>query len=137
MIRTELFRISKRPYAIDLSGLRTSPAENASRPMSWIHVPAVWFRRRRGSTVANIGHLWDLLDDPAPPDSREAADRMTDGRYGGTCEGRWDGERYWGAQEPAEIERHLAILRPALEGYPAVPPGYDGWYYFKDPRSRS
>lgn len=113
--------MSHRPYAVDLSGLRTAGTH--------ARLDAVWYRRRKGVTVACIGHLWDHQR-PAPQDAAEFLDRHDDGRYGGSCEGRWDGERYWGAQEPDLIAVHLGLLRPMLADFPNVPEGYDGWWRF-------
>lgn len=132
MIREDRFLVSRRPYAVDLSSLRggmqtTSPAPGRTYYQGRIN--AVWFRRRKGVTVACVGTLWDFQDS-APADAAEFLTRHTDGRYGGDCEGRWDGERYWGAQEPAEIERHLALLRPMLANYPDIPAGWNGWWRF-------
>ncbi len=122
MIREDRFVLSHRPYAVDLSSLRmTSDAQ--------VRINAVWFRRRNRVTIACVGYLWDFQK-PAPADTAEFLHRHSDGRYGGSCAGRWDGERYWGAQEPDIIERHLRLLRPALAAYPAVPVGYDGWWRF-------
>jgi len=95
---------------------------------------AVWYRRQNGITRACIGTLglWSHylprhlnLDDP-----HDILTADLDGRYGGDCHGRWDGQRYWGAQEPAVIEQHLALLRPMLTNYPNIPAGYDGWWRF-------
>lgn len=122
MIREDRFLISRRHYAVDLGSLDTSDPDRA-------HINAAWFRRRAGVTAACVGHLWDIQQ-PAPADAAGFLARRDDGRYGGTCEGRWDGERYWGAQEPAVIERHLALLRPMLASYPAIPCGYSGWWRF-------
>jgi hypothetical protein len=130
--REDRFVLSHRPYALDLSSIH--PGSFSSDP----YIDAVWYRRRRGVTVACVGflHLWTRqrelewsADDPIA--AIEAAD---DGRYGGTCEGRWDGERYWGAQEPDVIEQHLALLRPMLANYPEIPDGYDGWWTWQEPR---
>lgn len=131
MIRETRFLISRRPYAVDLDSFRVT-SENVypdGRRSYWCRVDAVWFRRRQGVTYACVGNLRDLQDE-RPADAVEFLQRHDDGRYGGDCEGRWDGERYWGAQEPAEIERHLALLRPMLAAYPEVPSGYDGWWRF-------
>lgn len=48
----------------------------------------------------------------------------------GDCHGRWDGDRYWGAQEPEVMEHHLALLGPMLADYPTIPAGYDGWWTY-------
>lgn len=122
MIREERFLISRRPYAIDLGSLRPTGS-------NFWRLDAVWFRRRRGITVACIGYLHDLQN-PPPTTTAEFLARADDGRYGGHCEGRWDGQRYWGAQEPEIAAAHLALLRPMLERFPAVPAGFDGWWTF-------
>ena len=135
MIRETKFLISRRPYAIDLNSLRVGePTEGGHY---WAMVSAVWFRRhskgygddRRVITVACTGTLRSLQDDK-PADAAAFLAAYTDGRYGGDCEGRWDGVGYWGAQKPFEIELHLALLEPMLANYPEVPPGYDGWWRF-------
>jgi hypothetical protein len=113
--------MSHRPYAVDLSSLR----ENRG----FHYVNAVWFRRRHGVTAACFGNL-HTIQTPAPTTAREFLERYDDGRYGGHCEGRWDGERYWGAQEPELIAQHLESLRPMLDAFPNVPDGYDGWWRF-------
>jgi hypothetical protein len=136
VIREDRFAISHRPYAIDLTSLRGS---RTNTPNGWNpyyfdgRIDAVWFRRKNGVTAACIGTLWDLQH-PEPADAVQFLTQHDDGRYGGDCEGRWDGERYWGAQEPEVMEQHLAVLRPMLDAYPALPEGYDGWWTF---RSRS
>jgi hypothetical protein len=74
-----------------------------------------------------------MLGEP-PATAVEALQRMDDGRYGGDCTGRWNGTSYW-ANDPSSltpegIERHLGILRPMLENFPKIPPGYDGWWFY-------
>lgn len=122
MIRTDRFLISKRLYAVDLNSLTTHGESDA-----WM--TAAWFRRQHRVTRACIGRLWDIQR-PLPKDAAAFLAAHDDGRYGGDCDGRWDGERYWGAQKPEVIEAHLAVLRPMLAAYPEVPPGYDGWWRF-------
>lgn len=123
MIREDQFRISRRPYAVHLDG---GLHVNGSH----VDLDAVWFRRRNGVTVACIGHLWDIQD-PCPADGHEFLRRANDGRYGGTCLGRWDGQHYWGEQDIEVMQQHLEILRPMLDNYPAVPPGFDGWWRYE------
>jgi hypothetical protein len=122
MIREEKFVLSHRPYAVDLSSLDTDREPPTVR--------AAWFRRRKGVLVAAVGVLWDVQR-PVPADAAEFLARHDDGRYGGDCLGRWDGSRYWGAQEPEAAAAHLDLLRPMLASYPGIPPGFDGWYVFE------
>jgi len=130
MIREDRFLISNRPYAVDLSSLRTSTNEYEGGRKSYnCYLDAVWYRRRKGTTIACIGTLWDIQSEH-PANAAEFLIRHDDGRYGGDCKGRWDGDTYWGAGAPSVIERHLALLRPMLANYPAIPDGYDGWWRF-------
>ena len=135
MIREDRFLISRKPFAIDLATVTGSQHERGDRIAFSGTANALWFRRQSGVTRACLGSLklWSHylprrldLDDP-----RDVLSADLDGRYGGDCEGRWDGERYWGAQEPDVQEQHLAILRLMLAKYPALPPGYDGWWTFQ------
>lgn len=143
MIREPRFLISRKPYAVDFASLRTSESgRDPDKAWAWYTVNALWFRRKttgwgtgkRTVTVACIGTLRTTIDDPAPADAREFLERYTDGRYGGDCQGRWDGTGYWGAEIPDVQEQHLAILRPMLANYPALPAGYDGWWTFQGAR---
>lgn len=130
MHRTEAFKFSKRPYAVDPATFTVETHTSIQGTHSWCwEVTAVWFRRRRRTTVACIGRLW----------GRQTVDcggwegfltEHTDGRYGGDCWGRWDGINYWGTQNLAVMQEHLKILRPMLDQFPAVPPGFDGWWTF-------
>lgn len=122
MIRSDKFLISQRPYAVRLEGGMRFRSHG-------VDLDAVWFRRRYGVTVACIGCLWDIQD-PVPVDAYEFLRRATDGRYGGTCLGRWDGRNYWGEQDIEVVQEHLKVLRPMLDNFPAVPPGYDGWWRY-------
>jgi hypothetical protein len=135
MIRGDRFLISRKAFAIDLTTLSGDQHERGDRIAFSGEVNAVWFRRQNGTTRACIGTLglWSHyllarldLDDP-----RAILSADLDGRYGGDCHGRWDGENYWGAPKPDVIEEHLALLRPMLDNYPAVPDGYDGWWRFR------
>ena len=133
--------MSHKPYAVDLSSLRTARNEGQAGPYWYCTVNAVWFRRRRTGrtgplvTVACIGTLWNHQR-PEPANAEAFVLAHTDGRYGGDCQGRWDGSGYWGAENPDVMAQHLAILRPMLDGYaqdsktPPIPEGYDGWFTF-------
>jgi hypothetical protein len=132
MHRTDRFLISHRLYAVDLTSLtghRTPTPQGHNEYYFDGRIDAVWYRRRRGVTVACIGQLWDLQY-PEPADGRAFLEQHTDGRHGGTCHGRWDGDSYWGTGTLTDQEEHLAILRPMLDQFPTVPAGYDGWWRF-------
>lgn len=129
MIREDRFLISQRPYAADLNSLRLTEDEGCNGTYWRGRIDAVWFRRRNRITVACIGSLWDSQDDK-PADGNTFLTAHTDGRYGGNCNGHWNGTSYWGNGTLHEQEQHLAILRPMLDTYPAIPDGYDGWWRF-------
>jgi hypothetical protein len=126
MIKAPRFRISDKPYAVDLA---------TYRPEGHGAIDAVWFRRRREAyngplrTVACAGELRGCqVPDLSTVESFLAT--FTDGRYGGNCAARWDGTNLWSlADEPAR-ERYKKILVPMLAGYPDVPPGHSGWWVF-------
>lgn len=134
MIREERFLISRRPYAVDLTSLHAEQTERDGTYFLKGRASAVWYRRQGGVTRACLGTLglWKhYLSHPVDVDDPEAVLRADlDGRYGGDCEGRWDGESYWGNGTLDEQNRHLAILRPMLANYPRLPAGYDGWWRF-------
>jgi hypothetical protein len=145
MLKAEKFRISDKPYAVDLSSLRVTWTDRQSGLVRG-DIDAVWFRRRRAGyngplrTVACAGVLWDFqrpegsapLDQPEPvvPDALAFLTAHDDGRYGGDCKARWDGTNLWSLEDEADRERYRKILVPMLAAYPAVPPGYSGWWVF-------
>ena len=138
MIREDRFLISRKPFAVDLDSLTGSQGERGD--LIWFSgaIDALWFRRQNGVTRACLGSLklfshylperLDILD----PHDVLSAD--LDGRYGGDCHGRWDGTGYWGAEDLDTQAQHLAILRPMLANYPALPPSHDGWWTFQTGR---
>ena len=141
MKRQDRFLISHKPFAVDLSSLRSGEQtvrNEGTEHEQWLYsgrINAVWFRRKQGTTRACLGslHLWShnlrsRIEDTSDPIQVLSAD--LDSRYGGHTVGRWDGERYWGSQEPDVMAAHLELLRPMLANYPAVPEGHDGWWRF-------
>src|SRR6266542_496740 len=127
MIREDKFVMSRRQYAVDLTSLTRLGGK-------W-EINALWFRRRRGVTVACSGTLWDFPD-AAPADAVAFLAGREDGRYGGHCLARWDGAGYWGAEDPVVAAAELAVLRPMLAAYPVIPPGHDGWWRFQTDTER-
>lgn len=136
MIRSDRFLISQKPYAIDLSTVTGEQSQRGDRDTFNFSgaANALWFRRKDGVTRACLGTLMlfgHFL--PEPLDLSDPAAILAaklDGRCGGTCHGRWDGDCYWGAENPETVAEHLAILRPMLANYPNLPTGYDGWWRF-------
>lgn len=131
MIRSGKFLISQRPYAINLDSFTVEERDMGDR-LYWVgNVDAVWYRRKNGTTRACIGHIHAYKFDHRPTDVHSFLDSLNDSRNSGDCKGRWDGSRYWGAQEPDVIEQHLAMLRPMIDDCPSLPAGYDGWWRFR------
>lgn len=135
MKRETRFLISRKPFAVDLATLTASQHPRGDRYALRGTVNAVWFRRQSGTTRACLGTLglWShYLPEPVDLDDPVAVlSADLDGRYGGDCHGRWDGARYWGAQEPHVQALHLTVLEPMLANYPALPEGHDGWWTFQ------
>lgn len=131
--------MSRKPFAVNLSTFRDASLKESNwavgtRYLVSAWIDAVWYRRKDGETRACLGtlHLWShSLREPVDvTDPIAVLSADLDGRYGGDCMGRWDGTRYWGAQEPAVMEQHLAVLQPMLANYPACPDGYSHWWRF-------
>lgn len=132
MNRESRFLVSHKPYAVNLDSLKVEEcATQGSRPYYRGTVAAVWFRRKSGVLTAHIGTLWDSQYE-RPLDAAAFLRAHDDGRYGGNCIGRWDGESFWGNVTLAEQSNHLGILAPMVRNYPEVPPGFDGWWTFAE-----
>lgn len=130
------FQISAKPYAIDLSTVIVEKYEERDGLyFLWGSCSAVWFRRHNRTLRACIGtlSLWgQYMREPVDISTpRGVLVGQLDGRYGGDCGGRWDGQNYWGAQDLTVMEEHLNVLKPMLEFFPEVPFGYDGWWSFR------
>lgn len=135
MIREEKFVMAHKPFAIDLDSVRIdSHKERDGRFFVSGSCNAVWFRRKDRitrvcwGTLKLWGHYLDKPVDMTSPPSILSAD--FDSRYGGDCAARWDGQNYWGSEDPERIRFDLAALKPMLENFPRVPPELDGWWTF-------
>lgn len=135
MIREDKFLISHAPYAVKLDSLKVTEYTRDSGTCYYgATVESVWFRRKSGVLTSHLGTLWDFQNE-RPADVAAFLQANDDGRYGGDCVARWDGESFWGNVSLDAQTRYLAVLRPMLESYPEVPPGFDGWWTFKGARS--
>lgn len=135
MIREDKFLISRAPYAVNLDSLKVTEytRDNASIYYG-ATIEAVWFRRKAGVLTSHLGTIWDYQNE-RPADAADFLRSNEDGRYGGNCVARWDGESFWGNVSLEAQTRYLEVLRPMLENYPAAPPGFDGWWTFKAAKS--
>jgi hypothetical protein len=134
MILTDLgeFRLYKTLVAVDLGTFAFGDRDPSRGTLR-----AVWFARRRGVLRACTGRISDLQPVPAggrAPSCEEFLAAYTS-NHGATCHARWDGKTYWGApelgaMEPAAMVRNVAFLGRMLDGYPAIPAGYNGWWGF-------
>lgn len=134
MIREDKFLISRKSFAIDLTTVTGEQHPRGDKFAFSGTANALWFRRKGGTTRACLGTLMlfhHYLPEPLDlTDPHAVLAACRDGRYGGDCHGRWDGARYWGSQEPHQQALDLTVLEPMLANYPAIPPGYDGWWRF-------
>lgn len=134
MIRRDRLVHSGYPYAVrpGTFTVRSRPRDLDGKVVHRTSVQAFWFKGRVAAPTANMGELWGSVvlnaGEPAPDLERFLGELDT--RYGGDCVARWDGRGLWHQQLSVEGEREaLGLLRPALEGYPAAPEGYAGWWY--------
>ncbi|WP_405673227.1 hypothetical protein [Streptomyces sp. NBC_01530] len=138
MIRETKFLISRKQFAIDLSTVTGEQHKRGDRYAFSGTANAVWYRRQNGVTRACLGSLMlfsHYLPEPLDVDDpRAILSANLDGRYGGDCHARWDGENYWGSQKPFEMDLHLMLLEPMLADYPVIPDGYDGWWTYQAQR---
>ncbi|HEY3559698.1 MAG TPA: hypothetical protein VGL05_19650 [Kribbella sp.] len=131
MIREDKFVISHAPYAVKLDSLARETYYSQVQVHYRYSIEAAWFRRRNGRTVACLGYLHtsrvESFVEAAP-----VLEGMTDGRYGGDCKARWDGDNLWAPQSTwDQMTTYEEFLRPMLENFPEVPPLFDGWWTFK------
>jgi hypothetical protein len=139
--RLDKFQISKAPYAVALDTFKVteqystySGGRVSETPHYNIGAEAVWFRRKDGALTAHYGSLWDTSREP-PADVTSWLENMWDGRYGGNCRSRWDGECLWAPETTwAAMVEDQAFLDAMLKGFPEAPAGYDGWWTFKRPQ---
>lgn len=124
MIKAERFRIADRPFAVMLDSYRVVDG------YSYGEVNAVWFRRRPGVTIACAGVLRDYQT-PVAPTVEEFLAACADQDRGGVCLASWNGSRLWCLADEAARAAYKSVLVPMLAAYPAVPPGYDGWWIFR------
>lgn len=136
MRRAGKFLISRPLYAVRKDSFAAefrppNPGFGGIGVWRWT-LDAVWFRRRRGVTVACTGQLWAYRE-TEPADAAVALADATDGRHGGDCMARWDGRSLWilPPQSPSDSGRYMGLLRPMLDAYPDVPEGYDGWWEYE------
>lgn len=122
MIKTEKFLVSRPLYAVTLDTYRLSESGGS-------YIDAVWFRRRKGVTVACAGEVWNYIR-PRPQTAAEFLAAHDDNRYGGDCKARWDGTNLWSVLDEADRARYKALLVPMLAAYPEIPAGWDGWWGF-------
>jgi hypothetical protein len=142
VIREEKHLISHAPYAVDLDSLSVETrfvqkrilgewVDDPERPLFKCTIRAAWFRRKSGVLSAHLGTLWDTQT-TGPANGSAYLRAFTDGRYGGNCFARWDADNLWAPESSWEqMKEYEEFLRPMLERFPEVPPGFDGWWSFK------
>lgn len=117
LVKLDKFTPSRRPYALSPVAYTVSHG--------CLYVDAIWAGRKNGRTTASFGHLWGRY-----PSIEEFIEKI-DMRYGGTSFAKWDGETLITPSGVTETlhAQYVDMLDAALRAFPAVPEGYDGWYY--------
>lgn len=134
MRRTDKFAVSQTLYAVNLDTITGEHSVHHGITYYTGRIDAVWFRRKNKTTRACMGtlRLWSGRMggelDCSTPEAILSFD--LDGIGGASCHGRWDGRKYWGSEDLDTQQAHLALLKPMLDAYPAIPAGYDGWWRF-------
>jgi hypothetical protein len=117
---------SRRPYGL----VRQTFKRRDNLGMTVI---AYWLGRRNGRTTVSFGsvHMW-WQGMPESPTWEECLANI-DGRYGGNCRARWDGESLWVAEEvpPQQYAEFVPMLDSVLRNLPDVPPGVDRWRWLR------
>lgn len=118
LVKLDKFTPSKRPYAIDLS--------SAKRGYSSLYVDCIWAGRKNGRTTASFGTL-----NAYRVETVEELIEKIDMRYGGCSFAKWDGDTLITPSGVTQKlhSQYVEMLDAALNNFPAVPDGYEGWYY--------
>jgi hypothetical protein len=143
MHRETRFLASRALYAVDLSKLQREQigtVRGTGTPLYGYTIPAVWFKRRHGANTANVGTLWTCStnyhkvgpDRPETPACEFLQFTLIDGRHGGRCRTRWDGDYLWSDPSTSYTQQtqDAEFLKRMLSRYPDIPDGFDGWWRF-------
>lgn len=124
------FSFSEFFYAIDFPGMKLG--NDGGDGYYWVSVPAIWFKRKNGSTAVCSGSLRAYSTPEKPITCPDDFIKHHDGRYGGGTEYKWDGIEMWGSDnnffDLVEANKILDPLLEAFEEDQSIPQGYDGWF---------
>jgi hypothetical protein len=142
MKREDKYLSSHAPYAVDPESFSvvekwatyTNPDGSSRRgetPHYSMTIGAVWFRRKAGVLTAHLGTLWDS-ELARPADWLSWLESFTDGRYGGRCETRYDGNNLWSPETDwPEMQERQVFLQEMLDDFPQIPARHVGWWTFR------
>lgn len=118
LVRLDKFTPSKRPYALDLGAY--------TRSHNRLHINAIWAGRKDGRTTASFGSL-----SAYGIETVEELIEKIDMRWGGDSFAKWDGDILITPSGVTQKlhQQYVEMLGAALNNFPAVPDGYEGWYY--------
>lgn len=120
--QSDTFSHNKFFYAIDFSSIHLD--DGITR------VNAVWFKEtKEGIRSVSQGTIWNAQNGNLNVQKFIEAFRSS---YGGSTEIKWDGKKVWAPRMDYEIvNQRLALLKPMLENFPAIPDQYEGWFSIK------
>mgnify|MGYP001167510147 CR=1 FL=1 len=121
---------SLKPYALDLTSANRD--ENVTF-FTAFQVRALWIGRKNGKTTVTEGVLYVHPRNYSITGNVETILSMADTSSGGAWEYVWNGSTLQvnpnNPLSPAEAIEKAAFLDEVLKNLPAVPEGFDGWYY--------
>lgn len=121
-------------YALDLNSLKVKPIHDSA--LVGISMNALWFKREKGMLSICKGTIADYLKPEQEVTVEYFMDNYRSGRYGGSTQFKWDGEKMWSKDNiyTKLVQAHDS-LDPLLQKFlnnQEIPAGYEGWYSVKD-----
>lgn len=134
MFKTAGLKISRPMFAVNPDALSVPDASEGGMTRNCV-VAAVWFQRKRVQfngplrTGACGGYLSRRVEGSAPVDAADMLSRPAVYGHRANCLARWDGSTLWCLEDEDTRAGYKRLLVPMLEAYPAIPPGFDGWWW--------
>jgi hypothetical protein len=129
-VHKPMFAVNLDAWSVDAWSVGDKGGDGSAVVARNGNVAAVWFRRKRGVLAACGGYLgrW-LVAGTYPADAQDFLMRPAMYDHIASCVARWDGSTLWSLEPEESREEYKRLLVPMLAAYPAIPDGYDGWWW--------